>query len=197
MTINGTTGAFGVTQGPNCGNTVASYPNILYGCSFGECSPGSALPAAVSALSCVTSSWNFSVGGNPATDAWDVAYDIWFCPTHTCGGSGFAGGTELMIWLNYNNTAGWQNHLGTASLSGSSWEVWQATQGSGANSWNYLAYLADAQTSSVSNLNLMAFFQDALSRGYIQNSWYLYAVQAGDEIRSGGRPFTATASRFP
>jgi hypothetical protein len=68
MAINNATGAFTVTQGPNCGNTVASYPNVLYGCSFGTCSPASLLPMPVSALSTVTSSWDFSVGGHcPAT----------------------------------------------------------------------------------------------------------------------------------
>lgn len=65
MAVNSTTGAFSVTQGPNCGSTVASYPNVLYGCSFGTCSPASLLPMPVSALSTVTSSWDFSVAGSP------------------------------------------------------------------------------------------------------------------------------------
>ena len=42
---------------------------------------------------------------------------------------------------------------------------------------------------SVTNLDLNAFFQDAVSRGYVQNSWYLYAIQAGDELRTGGLPY--------
>ena len=51
MAINDATGAFSVTQAPNCDNTVASYPNVLYGCSFGTCSPASLLPMPVSAVS--------------------------------------------------------------------------------------------------------------------------------------------------
>ena len=93
MTVNDTTGAFTVTQGPSCGNTVASYPNVLYGSSFGAVSPGSVLPMQLSALTSVTSSWSFSVGG-VSTDQYDVAYDIWFCPNDACGAAGFNGGTE-------------------------------------------------------------------------------------------------------
>jgi cellulose 1,4-beta-cellobiosidase len=189
MAINNTTGAFSVTQAPNCGNTVASYPNVLYGCSFGTCSPASLLPMPLSAATTVTSSWDFSVGGT-ASDQYDVAYDIWFCPDNTCGSNGFPKGTELMIWLDYRNVCGWQNDLGSVSLDGHTWEVWQATQGTGGNGWTYLAYLIQApMVTSVTNLDLNAFVRDAVSRGYVQNSWYLYAIQAGDEIRTGGLPY--------
>jgi cellulose 1,4-beta-cellobiosidase len=189
MTINDATGAFSVTQFPNCGNTVASYPNVLYGCSFGTCSPGSVLPMPVSTLSTVTSSWDFSVGGVSA-DQYDVAYDIWFCQDDTCGPNGFPHGTELMIWLDYQNVKGWQYDLGPVSLDGHTWELWQATMGTGADAWTYLAYMIQApMVSSVTNLDLNAFFRDAVSRGYIQNSWYLYAIQAGDELRTGGLPY--------
>jgi hypothetical protein len=42
---------------------------------------------------------------------------------------------------------------------------------------------------SVTDLDLNAFIQDALARGYVQSSWYLYAIQAGMEVRTGGMPF--------
>jgi len=188
MAINSATGAFTVTSFPNCGNTVASYPNLLYGCSFGTCSPGSVLPMMVSNLSTVTSSWAFSVGG-AASDQFDAAYDIWFCPDNTCS-VGFAGGTELMIWLDYRNLNGYKTHLGSPSLAGYSWDLWEATMGGANMGWTYLAYMIHPpMQTSVTNLDLMAFIRDALSRGYIQNSWYLYAVQAGDELRTGGLPY--------
>ncbi len=189
MTVNGATGAFSVTQGPNCGDTVATYPNVLYGSAFGATSPGSKLPRQFSALTSVTSNWAFGVGGTSA-DHYDVAYDIWFCPNNACGSSGFNGGLELMIWLDYQNTYGWETDLGSVNLSGYNWEVWTFSQGGGANSWTYLAYLIQPTVvTSVTNFDLLSFFQDAQSRGYLQNSWYLYAVQAGDEIRSGGLPY--------
>jgi cellulose 1,4-beta-cellobiosidase len=193
MAINDATGAFTVTQFPDCGNTVASYPNMLYGCSFGTCSPGSVLPKPVSLLTSVTSSWSFSVGGT-STDQFDVAYDIWFCPDNTCGSNGFPNGTELMIWLDYQNVTGWQNHLDTVSLDGHTWDIWVAPQATSGNNWTYLAYMIQGpMVTSVTNLDLNAFFKDAASRGYVQNSWYLYAIQAGDELRTGGLPYDSNS----
>ena len=194
MDINKATAAFNVTQGPTaCGNNVASYPNVLYGCSFGNCSPGSLLPKQVGALSTVTSSWDFSVGGT-ASDQYDVAYDIWFCPDESCGTSGFPNGTELMIWLDYKNVQGWETDLGQVTLAGHTWEVWLATMGSGANRWTYLAYLIQSPTvTSVTDLDLGAFFRDAAARGIIQNAWYLYAIQAGNELRTGGIPYASNS----
>jgi hypothetical protein len=191
MTVDASTGSFTVTQGPNCGDTVASYPNVLYGSSFGAISPGSGLPRQMSSLTSVTSSWVFSVGGTSA-DHYDVAYDIWFCPNNSCGSGGFPGGLELMIWVNYQNTYGWQYDLGAVNLSGYNWEVWTFAQGGGSNTWTYLAYLIQpSMVTSVTNLDLLSFFRDAEARGYLQNSWYLYAVQAGNELRSGGLPYSS------
>ncbi len=191
--INQATAAFRVTQGPAaCGNTVATYPNVLYGCSFGTCSPDSLLPMQMSMLSTVTSSWSFSTGG-AASDQFDVAYDIWFCTDNTCAGTGFPGGVEIMIWLDYKNLQGWQTDLGRVTLGGYSWEVWKATMGSGARSWTYLAYMIQApMVTSVTDLDLNAFFKDAAARGIVHDSWYLYAIQAGDELRTGGIPYASS-----
>ena len=194
MEINKATAAFAVTQGPDaCGDNVASYPNVLYGCSHGDCSPASMLPMQVSALSTVTSSWDFSAGG-AATDKYNVAYDVWFCPDANCGTSGFPGGVELMIWLDYKNVHGWQTDLGSVTLGGHTWEVWQATFGSGINSWTYLAYMIQPpMVTSVADLDLNALIRDAAAKGIVQNSWYLYAIQAGDELRTGGIPFSSNS----
>jgi Glycosyl hydrolase family 12 len=190
MTVNSETGAFSVTEGPDCGDTAASFPNTLYGSSYGVSSTGSVLPLQVSTLSSVTSNWDFSVGGS-TEDAYDVAYDIWFCPDTSCGASGFPGGLELMIWLDYQNTGGWEMPLGSVSLAGYTWNPWVAPPtGDGST---YLAYLIQPpMVTSVTSLDLLAFFKDAEARGYLQSSWYLYAVQAGDELRMGGLPFVST-----
>jgi cellulose 1,4-beta-cellobiosidase len=194
--MNSSTGAFSVTEGPApCGNNVASYPNVLYGCSYGNCSPATVLPLPVTQVSSLTSNWDFSVGGSPG-DAWNVSYDIWFCPDDNCGASGFPKGLELMIWLDYSNAHGWRTNLGSKNLSGRNWDVWVADMlvGGATDSWTYLDYiLKPPLVTSVTNLDLSAFIQDALARGYIKSNWYLYAVQAGMEVRKGGIPFTSNS----
>ena len=57
-----------------------------------------------------------------------------------------------------------------------------------------MAYLLQGpRVTSVSNLDLLSFFQDAEARGLIKESWYLYAIQAGEEIRAGGTPFNSNS----
>lgn len=193
MEVNTATGAFSVTTGAApCGDTVASYPNVLYGCSFGNCSPNSMLPMPVGLVSSLKSSWSWSIAKAP-NDQFNVAYDIWFCPDNNCGASGFPKGLELMIWLDYQNVHGWKEHLGIVNIAGHNWDVWLADMlvGGASDAWTYLTYmLRDPMPKSVTDLDLNAFFKDAQDRGKVKPNWYLYAIQAGTELRTGGIPFT-------
>jgi len=189
LTVDDQTGAFSVTQATySCGDNVAAYPDILFGCAFGNCSPQKSLPARLDGLKCVNSDWSFSPTN---TGAWDAAYDIWVCPDNNCGPSGFNGGAEIMVWLDYRNSNGWQYDMGPVTLGGMAWEVWQFDGKSQNGQWKYVAYLAQTRTDSIRNLNLKAFLDDSQARGYVKPSWYLYAVEAGNEIHSGGIPFTS------
>lgn len=190
--VNKVTGAFVVTEAPPpCGDDVASFPNVQYGCAYANCSPATMLPLPVSELATVSSSWDWAVGGG-SKDRWNVAYELWFCPDNNCGAIGFPGGFELMIWLDTKNARGWKDHLGTAKLSGHSWDVWLGDMAAGGalESWGYMDYILKSEhVTSVTDLDLNAFIQDVVARGYIGSTWYLYAIQAGMEVRSGGMPF--------
>ncbi len=96
-----------------------------------------------------------------------------------------------MIWLDYLDTHGWQYDKGPATIDGMNWEVWWWGVDDSGGKRNYIAYLAQTRTDSIKNLDLKKFLDDAQARGYIQPSWYLYAVEAGNEIASGGIPFTS------
>jgi len=188
LSVDDQTGSYTVTKGTfDCGYSVASYPSILYGSAFGSVSPNSDLPAQVSSLKCVNSSWSFQPTN---TGAWDAAYDIWFCPDNTCGPSGFKGGLELMIWIDYRNTNGWKNDLGPVTIDGMDWEVWQFMDEAG-DHHQYVAYLPNPPMTSVENLDLKPFFDDSQARGYLKPSWYLYAVEVGNEMKKDGVPFTS------
>lgn len=189
MNVDDQTGAFTVTKGDYvCDNPyiVATYPSIVYGYAFGTRSPNSDLPAQISSLKSVKTSWSFQPTN---TGRWDAAYDIWICPDNHCGPGGFDGGIEVMIWLDYMNTNGWKTDLGSATIDGKDWEVWFCDANASGSKWGYIAYLAKTMVTSVKDLDIKKFLDDGEKRGYIQPTWYLSAVEAGNEIHSGGIPF--------
>jgi cellulose 1,4-beta-cellobiosidase len=189
VNIDDQTGSFSVTQSTSACPDVSSYPSIVYGKAWGINSAQSDLPAPISSLQCVTSSWDFTP---TKTGSWDAAYDIWVCPDNQCGDSGFNGGAEVMIWMDYQNAPGYRYDMGPVTLSGKAWELWQGDADSdGIHKWKYIAYLAKTPARAVNNLAIGDFLKDSISRDYIKPDWYLYAVEAGNEMRQDGVPFTS------
>ncbi len=203
MNVNTATGDFSVTEfTASCGNNVATYPAIYYGNHFTNLSNNANIPMLLSAVTCATSSWNYTVNmGN-----YDVAYDIWFSTSATnITTSGYPGGAELMIWLNSNNAyPSGGTPKATVTLDGYTFYVYETISGSAPNTWTYIAYDPIGPINGgVTNLNLLAFFNDAESRidstsgkPYISTSWYLADIEAGIEIHSGGSTFNYTSSGF-
>lgn len=161
------------------GGAPATYPSIYMGCHWGLCTSNSNFPIQMSNLGSATTSWSTT---QPSSGAYDVSYDIWFNSTPTT--SGQPDGTEVMIWL--NSRGGVQpfgSQTGTSNADGMNWNVWTGQQ----TSWKIISYVLNPGTTSVSNLNLKALFQDAVSRGSINPSNYLIDVEAGFEIWQGGQ----------
>ncbi|MGE5292358.1 MAG: GH12 family glycosyl hydrolase domain-containing protein [Micromonosporaceae bacterium] len=159
------------------------YPSIYQGCHWGNCSAGglSTNPIQVSNLGTgkVTTSWSTTQPGG--SSAYDVAYDIWFNQTPTT--SGQPNGAELMVWLNHNGPVQpFGSQVATnVSVGGHTYNVWFGTQG-----WNTISYTMTSGASSVSNLDVGQLAADAMSRGYIQSSWWLIDIEAGFELWQGG-----------
>jgi hypothetical protein len=156
------------------------YPSIYKGCHWGVCTTGSGLPIQVSSLTpgTVTTSWSTT---QTASGAYNVAYDIWFYRTPTT--SGRPNGAELMVWLNHHGSVRqpFGSLVGAATVGGHSYNVWFWNQG-----WNTISYSMTSGTTSVSSLDIGELAADAVSRGYIQNSWHLTDVEAGFELWQGG-----------
>jgi len=168
-------------------NAPASYPSIVDGWHWGNWAgsytKGNA--KAVSALTSVTSSWAFTP---PAGPKWDVAYDMWVA--QSTGISAPDGNTlEVMVWLDYS-TASTTNPIGdkltsSVMVAGTSWEIWYGATGS----WHTVTYRRTPGTGPVTNLDLLTFLKDAVTRGTGATSWNLLSVQAGFELfnaTSGG-----------
>jgi hypothetical protein len=155
-----------------------SYPSIYKGCHWGNCTQNSGLPVQVSSMSSVTSDWSTT---QPQSGAYDVAYDIWYNSTPST--SGQPDGAELMVWL---NSRGGVQPAGSiiasnVSIGGAVYNIWYDRM-----SWNYIAYQMVSGTTSVTGLDIHAITRDAVSRGYVQPSWYLIDVEAGFELWQGG-----------
>jgi cellulose 1,4-beta-cellobiosidase len=157
------------------------YPSIYQGCHWGACTSGSGFPIQVSNIHAgtVTTSWSTSQPGG--SGAYDVAYDIWFNQTPST--SGQPNGTELMIWLNHHGPVQpfGSQVASNVSIGGRSYNVWFGTQ-----AWKTVSYTMTSGATSVSHLDLQPLVADAVSRGYINTSWYLIDVEAGFELWQGG-----------
>jgi cellulose 1,4-beta-cellobiosidase len=174
-----TSANFNVTSG-----APATYPSIFKGCHWGNCTPNSGMPVQVSAIGSATSSVSFTI---PSNTIYDAAYDLWYNSSPTT--SGQPNGAEVMIWVSH---AGFPNPVGSrvASgvwISGASWDVWFGNSG-----WNVISYVRTQPATSAS-VDLKAFTNDSVARGYIQRAWYLIAIECGFEIWKGGQGMAVTS----
>jgi hypothetical protein len=161
-----------------------AYPSIYQGCHWGNCSSGglTSSPIEVSNLTAgkVTTSWSTTQPGG--SNAYDVAYDIWFNQTPTTSGQPDC--TELMVWLNHDGSV---QPFGSTiasgvTVGGHSYNIWEGAQ----STWNTITYDMTSAATSVSNLDVGTLAQDAVSRGYLSSSCYLIDIEAGFELWQGG-----------
>ncbi len=172
-----------VQNGTGAGSAPASYPSIFIGANGGRSTAGGGLPKAVSALGTVQTSWSWADSG--VSGAYNAAYDVWFS-TSSAGepSASSPSGGYLMVWLYKpatNSPIG--NSIASTTIGSNNWNVWYGTNSS--NSRPCVSYVAVTKLNSLSfDLNL--FIKDAVTRGYVQNSWSLTNVFSGFEIWNGG-----------
>jgi hypothetical protein len=157
----------------------ATYTSVYRGCHWGVCTSSNPFPIEENNIASATSSVSIT---QPSGFNNDAAYDIWFNQTSTT--SGQPNGTEIMIWLNHQGSIQpFGSDVGNVTINGASWAVWTGNQ----TSWKIVSYVANTPVTSVSNLNLLPFFSDAVSRGSLQSTWWLIDVEYGFEIWTGGQ----------
>ncbi|MEY9968030.1 chitodextrinase [Streptacidiphilus sp. MAP12-16] len=166
----------------------ATYPSLYKGCHWGACTTGSGLPIQISQLGSATSSWSTV---QPASGAYDVAYDLWINSTPTTTGQ--PDGTEIMIWL--NSRGGVQpfgSQTGTSTAAGHSWNVWTGQQ----TSWKIISYVLQGGGTSFANLDVKSLISDAVSRGSVNPAHYLIDAEAGFEVWQGGQGLGTNSFSF-
>ena len=120
---------------------------------------------------------------SPGTGIYEDAYDIWL------NGIASSGSTEVMIWTENHGQVPAGSDQGTVSIDGRSYTEWK-TPG------NYVAFVANSNFTS-GTMNLLAFFQWIIAKGWIPASSTLGQVDYGVELVStNGVPATFTFSDF-
>jgi hypothetical protein len=156
----------------------ATYPSIFRGCHWGNCTSSNPFPIQESNIASASTSVTIT---QPSGYNNDAAYDIWFNQTSTTAGQ--PNGTEIMIWINHQGAPQpFGSQTATVTIDGAAWAVWTGRQ----TSWNIVSYVRETPVTSVSNLNLLPFFSDAVSRGSLESSWWLLDVEYGFEVWTGG-----------
>jgi hypothetical protein len=170
------------------GGAPATYPSIYKGCHWGACTSDSGLPIQVSKLAAATSSWSTV---QPASGAYDVAYDLWTNSAPTTGGQ--PDGSEIMIWLNSRGgVSPFGSKVASANIGGLNWDVWTGRQ----TSWNIVSYVLQGGGTAFNGLNVKALIDDSVARGVTNANHYLLDAEAGFEIWRGGQGLATNSFSF-
>lgn len=146
-------GNFWVTSNqPSPGNTVKSYPNS-----------SKTINRTLSSLRQVTSSVNLSV---PSSGTWDAAYDIWDNNYHY----------ETMIWMNERQAGPLGSRVTTATVGGSTWNVYN-----GSNGVNKTFSFVRTSGTDSGSVDVLAVLRWIEARGWFGNIT-LGKVQFGFEV---------------
>jgi hypothetical protein len=166
----------------------ATYPSFFRGCHWGNCTFNSGLPRRVGGLRSVTSTWHTR---QPASGAYNVTLDVWM--NKAAATSGQPDGSEIMIWLNSRGPVQpFGSRVATVRLAGTRWAVWYGR----ASAWSVISYRRLQGTTGVRNLDVKAFLDDSVERGYTKKRWFLITGEAGFEIWKGGKGLATTFFSF-
>jgi cellulose 1,4-beta-cellobiosidase len=182
LEVNTSSSYFKVSQSTHNSSSVASYPAIFKGCHWGWCTTNNnPMPIPVWEIGSAPFTW--TIRTDSASGTWNAALDIWFDDTLS-----FADDydLEMMIWIDYHGgatPAG--SRQGTVQIGGLMWDVYFTVFAN----WPYVAYKITSPVDSV-NLDLRDFINDSVTRGYLNTTWYLHAIEAGFEIWRGGQSLT-------
>ena len=107
----------------------------------------------------------------PHVGIYEFAYDIWL------NGVASSGSTEVMIWTDNYHQVPSGSALDTVTFDGASYQVYK--------SGSYIAFVETANVTS-GTVNLLAFFQYVIGKGWIPSTSTLGAIDYGVELVSTG-----------
>jgi Glycosyl hydrolase family 12 len=158
-----------------------AFPYIFLGCSWGLCTPGSGLPARVSTLGRLATTW---VTSQHAGGSWDATYDIWFSRRRMTTGQ--ATGGELMIWLGSRRRSLPRRHLPVIWADHARWYVDSWLTHHHGSRWRLIQFRRVRPAWRAARLRLRPFIRLLERRRWIRPWYWLLNVEAGFELWWGG-----------
>lgn len=195
ITVSSTAEAFHVDStnfnpsapGANTSDPYIGFKALYTGCKNNACLEPQ-YPILVSSLVSEPSSWTFSSNFSSIGGQFDGIYDAFFNTTPT--EQYLPNGGELEIFLNYTSaeSALGGTQLPDTTIGGQTYHVWSVIKTEGARTWTRIAFQRTStnRTTSVSNIDIADFIQDAVADGAIKSTWYQQDLESGFEIWSGG-----------
>jgi hypothetical protein len=162
---------------------VKTYISLVYGWQWGFKIQNTGLPVQISSGRAINCGWNFAVN---TTGTINVSYDMWLhttnAPTYQTNPT-----DEVMVWLYRSGGAGpiGSRQVQAVSLGGTTWDIYRGMNGS----TNVFSYVRTTNATT-QVLNMMSVMQDLVTRGWVQSSKYLSAIQAGTEVYTGSGDLT-------
>lgn len=180
------------SQGCNStGSAPCSFPSIYIGTDAdGERTAGGGLPKAVNSIASIPTCLGWASGGTPASDEYNVSYDVWFnSDPNATHAQEF-----LMVWLRDPPSfqpGGAFPELNGVVIGGQTWTMWHGPNADNQPVTSYVApnFRADGQAYE---FNLKDFIDDAVERGHLNPSLNLIAVMGGMEIWGGAQGASIT-----
>ncbi len=178
-----------LSEHANMGGTPAAYPFIYKGCHWGGgCTTlNNPLPLQINEIASAPFTWEISTEDVEGT--WNAAFEAFFDSTGESSSSNYVG--ELMVWINYGGGAGpGGSYVTTVTIDGHEWYLNYAAAPNWNNQWNYIAYRIKTKTNEV-DLDFRDFIHDAVTRGYLDEEWYMHNMETGFEIWRDGEGLTS------
>ncbi len=169
-----------------------SFPSIYVGTDADGTRTSGFAAQPISAIGAIPTCLGWSSGGTPASDEYNVSYDVWF---NSNAGANYAE-TFLMVWFRSPPNfppAGSPMQDGVV-IGDQTWTVWYGPNADGQNVVSYEAPNARANGQAY-DFNLKDFIDDAVERGYLNQSLNLIAVMGGMEIWNGAQGASITDFR--
>ncbi len=180
-------GSWSVTANCNyplsCKGGINGWPSIYYG-SFDQGKSAGWTEPEINKFSQILVDWTISVNLKDAM--YDVSFDHWIYKNNLFN--------EVMIWIaKSSNMYTYGNVVASnISINGSTWDLFRIWHN---NEWWYNAFvIKSGNLFSVKDFDQKPFFDFLASKGYIDATWRISALEAGTEIVQGTG--TVTTSNY-